>query len=334
MDWIVEHLATKKNKVAIIFEDTKYSYEQIVNQIAIYYNEISQKINKGDIVAIVSDYSFESIALFFALYQNKNIVVPITTKISSDIKDKLSVANCKYAINIDSSVLKYKKFDIDLVEQPLVADLKKRLSSGLILFSSGSTGTPKAMIHDLDNLVDSFRNKKSKELTFLVFLMFDHIGGLNTLLNCLSMGVTMVFPLNRTPEHICSLIEKYKVNILPASPTFLNLIIISEAYKQYELSSLKMITYGTEPMPDALLINLKALFPRVKFLQTFGTSETGISQTLSKSSTSTFIKIEDPNTEYKIVDGELWLKTKTQILGYLNSTMERFTDDGWFRTGV
>ena len=94
-----------------------------------------------------------------------------------------------------------------------------------------------------------------------------------------------------------------------------------------------MITYGTEPMPDSLLLKLKTAFPRVKFLQTFGTSETGISQTTSRSSDSTFLKIDDPNTEIKIVKGELWIRSKTQVMGYLNSSMERFTEDGWFKTG-
>jgi acyl-CoA synthetase (AMP-forming)/AMP-acid ligase II len=143
----------------------------------------------------------------------------------------------------------------------------------------------------------------------------------------------MVFPENRDPEHVARLIEKYKVNILPASPTFLNLILISEAQTRYDLSSLRMITYGTEPMPESLLLKLKETFGRVKFLQTFGTSETGITQTSSKSSNSTFIRIDDPNTEYRIVDGELWIRSKTQIMGYLNSSMERFTEDGWFKTG-
>ena len=163
--------------------------------------------------------------------------------------------------------------------------------------------------------------------------MFDHIGGLNTLLNCLSMNVQMVFPETREPDHVAHLIEKYHVFVLPASPTFLNLMLIADCPKRYDLSSVRMITYGTEPMPESLLIKLKEAFPRVKFLQTFGTSETGISTTSSYSSTSTFLKIDDPNTEYKIIDGELWLRSKTQIMGYLNSSMERFTEDGWFRTG-
>jgi acyl-CoA synthetase (AMP-forming)/AMP-acid ligase II len=185
----------------------------------------------------------------------------------------------------------------------------------------------------LDNLVDSYKNKKGKKTVFLIFLMFDHIGGLNTMLNCIAMGVTMVFPADRNPDNVCQLIEKYKINILPTSPTFLNLILISESHLKYDLSSLRMITYGTEPMPESLLVKLRESFPRVKFLQTFGTSETGIMKTSSKSSDSTYLKIDDPNTEYKIVDSELWIRSKTQILGYLNSSMERFTEDGWFKTG-
>ena len=127
----------------------------------------------------------------------------------------------------------------------------------MILFSSGTTGALKAMIHDLDNLVDTYQGKRGKNMTFLIFLMFDHIGGLNTLLNCIAMGVTMVFPIKRDPDHVCELIEKYQVNVLPTSPTFLNLILIGESQNKYNLSSLRMITYGTEPMPESLLVKLK-----------------------------------------------------------------------------
>jgi acyl-CoA synthetase (AMP-forming)/AMP-acid ligase II len=163
--------------------------------------------------------------------------------------------------------------------------------------------------------------------------MFDHIGGINTLLNCLSMGATLTIPIDRNPDNICELIEKTKINVLPASPTFLNLILIGRSYDKFDLSSLLMITYGTETMPLSLLDKLKHIFPKVKFLQTFGTSETGIAKTTSLSSTSTFVKIDDPDQEYKIVNSELWLRSKTQILGYINHSNENFTSDGWFKTG-
>jgi acyl-coenzyme A synthetase/AMP-(fatty) acid ligase len=147
------------------------------------------------------------------------------------------------------------------------------------------------------------------------------------------MGVTITIPQNRNPNDIAKLIEKFKINILPASPTFLNLMMISNVFENNDLTSLKMITYGTEAMPESLLLRLKKKLPRVKFLQTFGTSETGIMKTSSMSSSSTFLKFDDPNQEYKIVNNELWLRSKTQVLGYINHSNENFTEDGWFITG-
>ena len=78
---------------------------------------------------------------------------------------------------------------------------------------------------------------------------------------------------------------------------------------------------------------LKERIPSVKFLQTFGTSETGILRTESKSSTSLFFKIVDPDYQFKIEDGQLFLKSKTQVKGYLNHKSDQFTDEGWFATG-
>tara|TARA_B100000575_G_C23047876_1_gene603189 strand:- start:710 stop:1228 length:519 start_codon:yes stop_codon:yes gene_type:complete len=53
----------------------------------------------------------------------------------------------------------------------------------------------------------------------------------------------------------------------------------------------------------------------------------------SKSSDSTFMKFDDPNLEHKIIEGKLFLRSNTQISGYLNSSMESFDEDGWFDTG-
>ena len=320
------------DQIAIIYDGKKYSYNELYIKIKEIESFIKDKIKSGEVVAILADYSFVSIALFFALYENKNIIAPITSTSQKEIDGKLKESFSTKIINLENEKLVITNIKSE-ASHKIINDLQTSKCAGLILFSSGSTGAPKAMIHNLDTLVDSYGDKKQKQINMLVFLMFDHIGGINTMLNILSMNATMIIPQNRNADDICKLIEEYKIAVLPSSPTFLNLILINRSYEKYDLSSLRMITYGTETMPEGLLNRLKAVFSKVKFLQTFGTSETGIAATSSKSSNSTFMKIDDENLEYKIVDNELWLRSKTQILGYLNRSMESFTNDGWFKTG-
>lgn len=287
-------------------------------------------IQESATVLLNADYTPDTIALLFALYQNNNIIAINTVDNQGEIDEKIEISGASVIINQDLRVTQPDRL-------PTPSSLVKKLTStgqaGLILFSSGTTGKPKAMLHNLDMLVESYASRRSKDINILLFLLFDHIGGINTLLNVAAMGATVTIPLERTPDHVCAMIELHKVALLPASPTFLNLILISGAVSRYDLSSLRMITYGTEPMPEGLLLKLRKEFPRTKFLQTFGTSETGIVSTSSKASDSVFMKFDDSAIEYRVVDGELWLRSKRQILGYLNHSMSNFTDDGWFKTG-
>jgi acyl-CoA synthetase (AMP-forming)/AMP-acid ligase II len=328
---LFEKFHEAQNVIAIIEKGNSYTYADLILKINYFAEELKESaVKKGLVTVLIADYSFDSIAMFLALFKNGNIVVPITSTNETEINERIGVCGNSIVINLR----KHCKSRHDGTDSHFLIDvIRKNNAAGLILFSSGTTGKPKAMIHDLDNLVESYLDKKAKSLVFLVFLMFDHIGGLNTLLNCLGMGATVVIPQNRNPDEIAELIQNFRINVLPSSPTFLNLMLIAKVNEVYDLRSLKLITYGTEPMPDSLLIKLKDTFPKIKFLQTFGTSETGIFKTVSKSSESTLLKFDDPNQEFQIVNGELWVKSKTQIMGYLNHNNERFTEDGWFMTG-
>ncbi|MEZ8103063.1 ANL family adenylate-forming protein [Vibrio bivalvicida] len=329
----LDKLSGYSSQAALCFGRESYTYSQLNSRISYHAQELSD-IKQGNIVALVSDYSFEAISLFLALAEKKCIVVPIVSENDEEIQKRIAVAEPDVIVNLRGvGDIKLDFQDIHAQRHNLILTMLQKKRAGLVLFSSGSTGQPKAMIHDLDNLLETYVSKRGKSLSIMVFLMFDHIGGLNTLLSSLSMGAKIVIPDKREPEHVAELIEREKVNLLPASPTFLNMMLIAGVNTRFNLSSLRMVTYGTEPMPESLLVRLKEEFPRVKLLQTFGTSETGIAQTTSRSSKSLEIRIDDPNQEYKVVNGELWLRSKTQILGYLNHDMSSFSDDGWFQTG-
>ena len=162
--------------------------------------------------------------------------------------------------------------------------------------------------------------------------MFDHIGGVNTLLYNLSNAGCVITVEDRRPETICAAIQDYRVELLPTSPTFLNLLLVSEAYRNYDLSSLRTVTYGTEVMPESTLRRFNQLFPDVRMLQTYGLSEVGILRSKSRSSDSLWVKVGGEGFETRVVDGMLEIKAQSAMLGYLNAPSP-FTEDGWFITG-
>ena len=82
---------------------------------------------------------------------------------------------------------------------------------------------------------------------------------------------------------------------------------------------MKVITYGTEPMPENTLLKINSLFPRIKLQQTYGLSEVGILRLKSKDSNSLWVKIGGEGFETRVSNGLLEIKAKSAMLGYLNA---------------
>ncbi len=332
IDYFIDVFKENKENNAIIWKDKVYNYEWLIEKYYYWQNLIhSDNIKPGQVVIIEADFSPNAISLLLALIENSCIVVPITESVSSKKDEFISVAEGEIVIKID------KNDNVDISQLPnsskhkLYKTLREKNRPGLVLFSSGSTGKSKASLHDLTYLLDKFKLKRHT-LKTITFLLYDHIGGFNTLFYILSNGGLIVTLSERTPDVVLKTIEKYKVELLPTSPTFLNLILISESYKDYDLSSLKMITYGTEPMLETTLTKFNQLFPDIKFLQTYGLSEIGILRSKSKSSNSLWMKIGGEGFDIRIVNDLLEIKAKSAMIGYLNAPSP-FTKDGWFKTG-
>src|SRR6266508_4021403 len=214
---------------------------------------------------------------------------------------------------------------------PLTSSVAAKKAEFLVVFSSGSTGKSKAAVHDLAGILEKFKMPRHS-LRAVSFLLYDHIGGVNTMLYTLSNAGCMVTVRERSPDAILAAIEEHRVELLPTSPTFLNLVLLSEAYKRHDLSTLKTVTYGTEPMPESTLKRFHELFPTITLLQTYGLSEVGILRSKSKSSDSIWVKIGGEGFETRVVEGILQIRARSAMLGYLNAASP-FTEDGWFDTG-
>ncbi len=283
-------------------------------------------------VAVVGGHGPAAAAWLLALESAGHFAVPLSGN-PAEHPARLAQVNAQWVVTADGFSWSLLPRIDEASAHPLFLRLKERRFAGLVLFTSGTSGRPKAMVQDFRRLLASYEGRHASRLPVLALLGFDHIGGLNTLFGCLASGSPLVVPASLTPSDVAAAVALHRVAVLPASPTFLNLLLVSGEAETRDLSSLRVITYGTEPMPESLLARLRAAFPRARFIQTFGTSETGITRADSPSQDSTFIRFEDPALEWKVVDDELWLRSRTQIDGYLDADNSRFTPDGWFRTG-
>lgn len=332
VEFILEKFKTSGDNTAIVWKDQEFSYAWLVEKYNEWKNYLQQNVLPCSVVSLEADFSPSATVLLLALIEHEATVVPLTSSVEMKKPQFREIAEVEYIIKIDAQDEVSIEKTNENVEHDILLGLKKKQHPGLILFSSGSTGKNKAAVHDLVPFLEKYKVPRHA-MRMITFLLFDHIGGINTLLYTLSNGGMIVtVDDDRSPSNICRLIQKYKVVSLPTSPTFLNLLLLSHAYKQYDLSSLKLITYGTEVMPASTLERMNEVFPNVRLLQTYGLSEVGILRSKSKSSDSLWVKIGGEGFETRVVDGMLEIKAKSAMLGYLNAPSP-FTEDGWFITG-
>jgi long-chain acyl-CoA synthetase len=333
IEYFLEQFQKSDEAPALAYRDELYSYRWLLNSVGAEKAHLrANGIGVGSVVVLISDYTPQTVAVLLALVKLKAIIIPVLPG-ALDRSDNILEITCpqfSVTVTLEGSVeirlLQARKKNL-----PLISALKQRESAGLILFTSGSTGEPKAVVHDFSLLLEKFRVPRTALVT-LNFLLFDHWGGLNTLLHGLSNRGLVVLPERRTPEYICNLIEKYGVELLPATPTFLNMLLLSQRWKSGNLGSLKIISYGAEPMPDSTLEGLRKAFPDVELRQTYGLIELGVLRAKSRDSGSLWVKLGGEGYKLRVLDGILQIKADAAMLGYLNAPSP-ITKDGYFITG-
>lgn len=316
---------------AIVWLDRPWSYGWLLQRLDEWKTRLeSESVPTGAIVSIEADFSPDGVALFLALLERRCVLVPLTSAVESQKSEFIRIAEVemRFIEGVDGIFMRRTS---ETAAHEHYATLRGRGHPGLVLFSSGSTGRSKGALHDLSLLLEKFKTPRKSQRA-ITFLLYDHIGGVNTMLYTLSNAGCMVTVPNRAPDTVLAAVAKHRVDLLPTSPTFVNLILLSQAWQRHDLTTLRTLTYGTEPMPESTLKRFHELFPHITLQQTYGLSEVGILRSKSKSSDSLWMKIGGEGFETRIVDGMLQIKAQSAMLGYLNATSP-FTEDGWFLTG-
>ena len=230
--------------------------------------------------------------------------------------------------------------------------------TALIIFTSGTSGQPKAVVlshravlarlhmtlhvtRKLPHQVD----EAARDVTLITGPLF-HVGGMQTLLRAVIVGDTLVFAGGRyDPAEVLELIERQKVNRWNAVPTMVSRLLDHPDVPRRDLSSLKSISIGGAPVHAELMQRIRTELPSVspRIPTGYGLTENGGQATASGGSE----KLEQlgstgrplPCVEVSFLshpglpDGEILLRSPTQMSGYFGMDESPIDKEGWLHTG-
>ena len=217
LEHLMNVLRANPEKDAVIWQGRAYRYAWLSEAVSRWDAVLDEReVKPGSVVSLEADFSPNAIGLLLALIRRSCVVVPLTASVEVKKNEFRAIAQVETVIGLaDGETLQVRGTGAR-VQHELLLRLRLEQRPGLILFSSGSTGKSKAVVHDLVPLLEKFTVPR-QTLRTITFLLFDHIGGINTLLYSLSNAGCVVTVQERLPDPVCAEIERHKVQLLPTS---------------------------------------------------------------------------------------------------------------------
>ena len=239
----------------------------------------------------------------------------------------------------------------------------------ILMYTAGTTGRPKGvpLTHNsfstyvLGNVTPV--DLEIEETNLLTVPLY-HVAGIQAVMAATYGGRTLAMMRQFEVKEWMKTVQEEKANRAMLVPTMLKRVINEPDFDKYDLSSLKVITYGAAPMPFEVIKKAIDVFPGVMFINAFGQTETASTITtlgpedhvitgtdeekakkLKRLQSSIGRPMED--VEIKIVDeqgkevpigevGEILAKGPRVMSGYwkdAEKTAKTIDKDGWLHTG-
>ncbi len=206
----------------------------------------------------------------------------------------------------------------------------------LLVLTTGTTGTPRGVRHDWNRVLRAAaRVSPAPDERWLLAYGVHQFAGLQILVHVMAAGAVLVAPSIRRPREGLAAMRAHGVTHASATPTYWRFLLAEMRTDGGPVPALRQITLGGEAIPAPLLGQLARTFPSAKISQVYAASEFGSSGSVRDGRNGLSLDVlergDDADVAMKIVDGELWVRSRIGMLGYYG---ERPVDaDGWRPTG-
>ncbi len=388
------------DRTAIMFEGEQFSFAKLkerVNRLADALNRLG--LGKGDQAAVFEVNCNEMVEACFATLRVGAIFAPLNFRARGEefnylikkVEPKVLFVGSRYVEQVNSvrsQLPSVKHFVVidgkgegmlsydELLasgspEDKTFADIKEE-DIAILLFTAGTTGFPKGVpqshnaysTYVLTNVAPPDPGSPSE--TNVLCMPLYHVAGIQALMAGVYGGRTVALMRQFEEKEWFETVQKSKATRVMVVPTMLKRIVEFPDFDKYNLSSVKVITYGAAATPYEVLKKAIERFPGRALINAFGGTETA--------STITALRAEDqiitgkepeaekekklrrlassvglpmPDVEIEIRDeqghalpagevGEVVARSPRIMKGYWKDeekTKGAFTPDGWYRTG-
>ena len=335
------------NKVAVIYENTSYTYKQLDTLInSISAGLVARGIQQGDRIAIVASNSVNFIATYLGILKIGAVAVLINCKLPSIQLDYIfNDSNPKLIFTDKELTTALPVVHFDAIDKFLSNDIVPTVDPdetdpAFMLYTSGSTSFPKGVIvpHKHKWLVDLRTIGGRAHLgRTLVSAPCYHMNGLyNAELSIAGYGTLILMPQFDVASSL-ELIKRYKVNVLSGVPPMLAMMLDkSQSPKKEDLESVAVIRMSSAPVSQNLYNKIKEYFPTAELFVAYGITEVGpgVFGKHPDGVVTPELSVGYPleGIDYRLVDGVLQVRSPAMMLKYNSGSTDAFTEDGYFIT--
>lgn len=206
--------------------------------------------------------------------------------------------------------------------------------AALMGMTTGTTGAPKGVLHEWSRVLrPTARTKPADDQMWLLAYGLNQFGGLQILMHVLAAQTTLVAADTFQPRDALAAMRRWGVTHASGTPTFWRFVLVEMRGDDGPVPPLRQITLGGEPVPSGLLTQIQERFPAARVSQIYGATEFGQNVSVRDGIAGLPVSMLDGDGDvtFRVVDGELWVRSRSSMLGYYGA--EPIDADAWRATG-